>query len=713
MFPYSFLPLPLIAFLLASPILAVQPSTPYDPFHAIAIHAPKQPEQPICCLRPLTPLEPTEEEVLLTFEEWKAKRLAESHKEPPPGVPPAQKAIPGSADHNGSETNASAMPMDTGISPTPETSEPDTPPESLSPSIPLTDRFNYASMDCSARVHAAHKSAKSTSSILSSKKDRYMLSPCSAQNQFVIVELCDDIRIDTVQLANYEFFSGVFKDFSVSVSKRYTTDPNDWIPAGTYRAKNIRGVQSFHPPATLSDFYRFVRIDFHSHYGNEYYCPLSLLRVYGLTHLEHWKWELWESEARARKAAEEALLTPAAIVVESPDTAHSTAVESRIADATIDTSPVVNAARSANGSISSTSKSASPSTALPSTANLPQAGVTSIHATSPIPKPKHTPQTSISNSVVPSPKPDSPAHLVGEAPFEPVTITSTSASGSVTSTVEKPPPGSTSDTMNSANASSSSSSVSSTDVHVSNTSLSSVPSSSLIDTSNTLSSSLSSSAQSAPTTRSITMTTPIPVHTPLALSVIPTGESIYRTIMNRLAALEANTTLYARYVEEQISSIREVLRRVGEDVGRLEGIGKAQAQMYQRSVQDFERQRRRMEREHSELLLQVTNLTDEVILEKRLGIAQLCLLLAVLVFMALTRGSRSEVFHNVSRTRASSMRDWGKRTFSFSGDWVNKLRSPGRTSDLARPQASSLTSNRSPGVYRGVKVHPLLILLNL
>ncbi len=31
----------------------------------------------------------------------------------------------------------------------------------------------------------------------------------------------------------------------------------------------------------------FIRIDFHSHYGSEYYCPVSLLRVYGLTHLRN------------------------------------------------------------------------------------------------------------------------------------------------------------------------------------------------------------------------------------------------------------------------------------------------------------------------------------------------------------------------------------------------------------------------------------------
>jgi hypothetical protein len=50
------------------------------------------------------------------------------------------------------------------------------------------------------------------------------------------------------------------------------------------------------------------------------------------------------------------------------------------------------------------------------------------------------------------------------------------------------------------------------------------------------------------------------------------GESIYRTIMNRLNVLELNTTLYTRYIEEQTAGVREVLRRLGEDVGRLEGI---------------------------------------------------------------------------------------------------------------------------------------------
>lgn len=72
-----------------------------------------------------------------------------------------------------------------------------------------------------------------------------MLSPCETpgEKKSIVVELCEDIWIDTVQLANFEFFSGVFKDFSVSVARTYTMDPSAWINAGMFRAKNIRGIQ--------------------------------------------------------------------------------------------------------------------------------------------------------------------------------------------------------------------------------------------------------------------------------------------------------------------------------------------------------------------------------------------------------------------------------------------------------------------------------------
>lgn len=276
----SSLPLSLLALLSAYPALAIPPAPPTslnDPFRSIALLVPKAPEQPICCLRPLPPLEPAQEDedVLLSFEDWKAKRFAEQQArdrdsrdrdhhfgmnsagqdgsadfggadsgpgaQGSPIVPGSGGGSAGGSGGVGGDTNyigegggGQGLDVD-------ETEH----GRNIAPHfrIPLTDRFNYASLDCSARVHTAHRSAQSPASVLSSKKDRYMLSPCAEPRQFIVVELCEDIKIDTVQLANYEFFSGVFKDFTVSVAKTYAPTDDGWIVAGTYRAQNMRGVQ--------------------------------------------------------------------------------------------------------------------------------------------------------------------------------------------------------------------------------------------------------------------------------------------------------------------------------------------------------------------------------------------------------------------------------------------------------------------------------------
>jgi hypothetical protein len=180
-----------------------------------------------------------DKDILLSFEEWKARQLGkdremEMNKSKEAGQ---QQGFP---QQTALSDKAESVPVIDITSPVVIQRDPHT-------RVPLTDRFNYASLDCSARVHTSHRSAKSPSSILSSKRDRYMLSPCNKKNSkekhFVVVELCDDIRIDTVQLANFEFFSGVFKEFTVRVAKTYPSNEDGWTVAGTYKAKNVRGVQ--------------------------------------------------------------------------------------------------------------------------------------------------------------------------------------------------------------------------------------------------------------------------------------------------------------------------------------------------------------------------------------------------------------------------------------------------------------------------------------
>jgi hypothetical protein len=238
------------------------PVTPNDPFHALALKAPKQPTPLICRLEPLPALDAVEGELLISFEEWKAKRLAmeaqakaKAKEKDYANRSAHAHTVVGTGAGAGSGSDApSALSDDLTHSTSISTMQDptDNQQEKLSPhfQVPLTDRFNYASLDCSARVHNAHRSAKSPSAILSSKRDRYMLSPCASsksESQFFVVELCEDIRIDTVQLANFEFFSGVFKDFTVNVAKTYTTDAAGWTVVGSYRAKNVRGVQVCSP----------------------------------------------------------------------------------------------------------------------------------------------------------------------------------------------------------------------------------------------------------------------------------------------------------------------------------------------------------------------------------------------------------------------------------------------------------------------------------
>ncbi|KAH9891896.1 UNC-like C-terminal-domain-containing protein [Cubamyces lactineus] len=659
------LPTSLLALLFASPVLS-GPTTPNDLFHAIAVYAPKPPEEPVCCLRPLPPLEPpAEDDLLLSFEEWKVKRLSEaSERDPPP--PPSHKQTENNS-HSAIQ-DASIQASDIQGSLSSGAQENGISQERLAPHfrIPIHDRFNYASLDCSARVHAAHKSAKSPSSILSSKKDRYMLSPCEEKKQYVIVELCEDIRIDTVQLANYEFFSGVFKDFTVSVSKTfYPNDPDSWTFAGTYRAKNVRGVQSFHTPPTLRDFYRYIRIDFHSHYGNEYYCPLSLLRVYGLTHLEEWQWETWEAESRAKRSAEEAssLLE---VMAEPPKPVHVPVSEPQPEDARDDSS---------SSSAFDAATEADAATYHETPASVHQTPSHSSHNLESIPKTADShlpPLTSHKEALDPTSK----SHT--DSTLDDPSRTSSDSVYTITTAAQH-----SSNVLVSSSSSITSSSLSS--VHPRIVSTASDNHSSVFiyphtDSGSSHTASSHSSGAPSPNVSSLSVLSPSYSHSvPPAPPASTGGESIYRLIMNRLNALEANTTLYAKYVEEQTAGMREVLRRLTEDIGRLESIGKAQAQLYQRSVVELEKQTRRLESEHQRLLSRVNNLTDEVVLEKRLGIAQLCLLLTVLVFMALTRGSRGEVVHP---TRGG-VRDWGRRTLSFSGDWVNRLRT--RSSTPPRP----------------------------
>ncbi|KAJ1567135.1 hypothetical protein HK096_010837, partial [Nowakowskiella sp. JEL0078] len=112
---------------------------------------------------------------------------------------------------------------------------------SRSPKPPKLDKFrprnNYARSDCSAAILSTNTGAAGASSILKSDKDKYMLNLCSIKDKFVVIRLCDDIWIEEVHVANFEFFSSGFRDFRILV--REGKDEEVWHEIGMFKVSCI------------------------------------------------------------------------------------------------------------------------------------------------------------------------------------------------------------------------------------------------------------------------------------------------------------------------------------------------------------------------------------------------------------------------------------------------------------------------------------------
>lgn len=140
---------------------------------------------------------------------------------------------------------------------------------------------NYASPDCGAKIIAANYESQSARNVLVSTRDEYMLNKCTSRIWF-IVELCEAIQAKKIELANFELFSSSPKEFSVFVNDRYPT--REWSSVGHFTAKDERDIQSFVLQPQL--FGKFIKIELHSHYGSEHFCPISLFRAYGTSEFE-------------------------------------------------------------------------------------------------------------------------------------------------------------------------------------------------------------------------------------------------------------------------------------------------------------------------------------------------------------------------------------------------------------------------------------------
>lgn len=149
-----------------------------------------------------------------------------------------------------------------------------------------------------------------------------MLNPCKTKNWFVI-ELCETIQPQYLELANFELYSSIPKEFSVYASEHYP-NRNEWsllgivffttiltfifsdmftFFTGTFTANDVRSLQGF--KLNNNGFVKFVKIELLSYYGSEHYCPISLIRVFGTNLFDEVEIQMQNPEAKSIDFARE------------------------------------------------------------------------------------------------------------------------------------------------------------------------------------------------------------------------------------------------------------------------------------------------------------------------------------------------------------------------------------------------------------------------
>lgn len=585
------------------------------------------------------------------------------------------------------------------------------------------ERFNYASFDCAATVLKTNKQAKSSTSVLVENKDSYMLNECSADNKFIIVELCDDILVDTIVLANYEFFSSMFRHFRVSVSDRYPVKMERWRTLGTFEARNTRDIQPF-LVAEPQIWARYIRIEFLTQFGNEFYCPLSLLRVHGTTMMEQFRRE--EEEARGLDEEDSELEAVGSIVVDTSSDTESLSshqlsgqlegteqieetfvATSSIADSTAygfnesvyasQREQTVSTIGSINGHNAETdrpdhfaSKEAN-SALVESTILLPVTlkNSTQIGLLHNISDPNIGRASSVSAYRTPTAiVPHIPSSSVSPLSLLSAALTSPSyPSSSVVTTLPS------SSSSSSPPSSLSLSSVSFQDPEMTNAGKSFV----------------SSSITTKAATRTLSDNTivhgsgppPRGTSTQPGNSAPSTQESFYKSIHKRLLHLEANSTLSLQYIEEQSRILRDAFIKVEKRqlaktekfldhlnstvMQELKSYRNMYDQLWQSTIIELESMKERQNAEIGEIGTRLSLMADELVWQKRMAVVQSTLLLLCLGLVLFVRsgtlgsssdapivqhlGSRYNSFFESSPPRSPASTSMTRRRRTFRSMW--------------------------------------------
>lgn len=480
------------------------------------------------------------------------------------------------------------------------------------------ERHSFASFDAGATIKKTSKGAKNAKAILAENKDSYMLLECQAKDKFVDVELSDDILVDTIVLANFEFFSSMIRKFRVMASDRYPVKPDKWVDLGTFEARNARDIQAFlveHPQI----YTKYIRVEFLTHYGNEYYCPVSLLRVHGTRMLDTWKEPREDDEPELIEGSSQEEIAATTPEVQQPSSTPENAASNTTEDIAPEQSqqmglspwqPSFNlkACHETCAARSPTTDEPSPVSSQANSNSSRPVGHTTVSTAQPsaVAGAQKTPKSNRLSSPVPV-QPESPAtqgqSTVTPSPSAPSTAVQPNNNKAPENQSQKPPVA--------ADSSSSAASVKPT---------------------------------GSPSTKSNK------TNTASGSPPLPTvQESFFKTVTKRLNHLESNTSLSLQYIEEQSKFLQDVLLKLERKqlsrvdsfldtlnktvLSELRNVRTQYDQIWQSTVIALETQREQSNREIVALTTRLNVLAEEVVFQKRMAIFQSVLLLSCLVLV--------------------------------------------------------------------------------
>ncbi len=515
----------------------------------------------------------------------------------------------------------------------------------------------------------------------------------------------------------------MFRHFRVSVSDRYPVKMERWRTLGTFEARNSREIQPF--LVTEPQIWaRYLRVEFLTQYGNEFYCPLSLLRVHGTTMLEQFRQE--EEEARGLDDEGEELnhATQTDLITPAEDSGPLPPDQIPIEPIKDDQkqSAQTTSSESATQAESSKSTDDTPTHAEQRSSTM-ESQVSHSAAGTPSSQPA---QASKSEESSDSTSISSQAHLTPSSNSESTTAGSDKRSETVSTT------------ENSEAATQSASSASSGSVNQPQ-SASRDETNAASSVSNTVTSIPPSNPPVAKTSTNATASPPSQQTQPRNSPTQPnpatpsSQESFFKSIHKRLVYLEANSTLSLQYIEEQSRILRDAFIKVEKRqlaktekfldhlnstvMQELKSYRNMYDQLWQSTIIELESMKARQRAEMGEIGSRLSLMADELVWQKRMAVVQSTLLLLCLFLVLFVRsgnlgagadipimqqlvGSKYSSFFETSPPRSPETGGGGSvRRRGFRNMWRSDTSGDWKSDGAAALSDAETDGRRSPDAY--------------